>query len=130
MKYSNIQEEDARSMKGFGYFTPDDLDIGVHAKDFVDHAWPSEERNKVLNYLRDCYSTCYTVFERLPCYICNEFDVRSSQDMTDGGWVFPQALIHYVEQHHVVPAKPFLEHIRNNNYQVPELPDDYKVPEP
>ena len=65
----------------------------------------------------------------LPCYICNEYDVLSSQDMCDGEWIFPEALIHYIEQHNVVPSKAFLEHIRSNNYIVPVLPDDFEMPE-
>ncbi len=116
-------------MKGFGYFTPDSMDRGSHAKDFVDDKWDDAERMKVIQYLRDCYSTGYSVFEMLPCYICNEYDVLSSQDMHDDEWIFPEALIHYIEQHNVVPTKAFMEHIRCNNYLVPVLPDDFKMPE-
>jgi len=126
MRYSNIREEDVQNMKGFGYFTPDNLDKGLHAKDFVNENWDATERNKVIQYLKDCYSTGYSYFERLPCHLCNEHDILSSQDMCDGMWTFPEALIHYVEHHNVVPMKSFLGHIRSNNFQVPELPDKFK----
>ena len=116
-------------MKGFGYFTPNDSDVGVHAKDFVDDNWDSAEREKVIKYLLSCHSTGNSCFERLPCYICNEYDVLSSQDMVDGEWIFPEALVHYVEQHSVVPTEPFLEHIRKNYYMVPILPDNFTMPD-
>ena len=112
-------------MKAFGYFTPDDMDRGDHAKDFVDDKWDATEKRKVIQYLQDCHLTGFTVFERLPCFICNEYDVLSSQGKCDGEWVFPEALIHYIEQHNVVPIKAFLEHIRFNNFIVPELPEDF-----
>ena len=116
-------------MKEFGYFTPNDMDAGVHAKDFVDDDWDYTERKKVIQYLISCQPTGYSYFERLPCYICNEYDALSSQDMVDGEWIFLKALIHYVEQHNVVPTQPFLEHIRRNNYMVPKLPDDFIIPD-
>jgi len=129
MKPSNNQEDESGDLKGCGYFTPDDLDIGIHAKDYVDKNWDEAEKIKVIKYLRDCYSTDYSYFEWLPCYICNDSDALSSQDMYDGAWIFPEALIHYVEQHNVVPLDAFLERIRANNYQVPALPDGFKAPQ-
>jgi len=116
-------------MKGFGYFTPDDMGKGSHAKDFVDEEWDPTELEKIVQYLRSCYPTGYSYFEMLPCYICNEYDVLSSQDMIDGEWIFPEALIHYVEQHNVVPTTAFLERIRSNDYVVPVLPAGFEMPE-
>ena len=116
-------------MKGFGYFTPNEIGNRAHAKDFVDNNWDPIEKRKVIEYLKGCYPTSYAYFEMLSCYICNEHDILSSQDMVDGEWIFPEALIHYVEQHNVVPIKEFLERIRSNNYIVPTLPDEFKMPE-
>ena len=45
-----------------------------------------------------------------------------TQDRTDGTYLFPEGLAHYVRVHAVRPAEAFLEHLRANNYRVPRLP--------
>jgi hypothetical protein len=39
--------------------------------------------------------------------------------VTDGTWIWPEGLAHYVEQHHVPLPGEFLETMKRNGWQVP-----------
>jgi len=49
---------------------------------------------------------------------CGEDDLATS-DLTDGVWLWPQSLSHYIEAHDVVLPDEFLSHVRKNNWTVP-----------
>lgn len=40
---------------------------------------------------------------------------------TDGTWVWPGAVAYYLREHHVPPAPQLVQHIRDNDYAVPEV---------
>jgi nicrotizing toxin Mtb-like protein len=40
---------------------------------------------------------------------------------TDGTWVWPLAMAYYLEEHDIAPPRDFLDHIRRNSYQPPEV---------
>ena len=44
-----------------------------------------------------------------------------SKDLSDGTWLWPEGLAHYVEQHSVRLPRRFIEHARAANFVVPEL---------
>jgi hypothetical protein len=52
------------------------------------------------------------------CRFCGE-DVGSTE-LTDGNWVWPFGLPHYIDKHDVSLPKEFLEHIQNNNFALPK----------
>jgi hypothetical protein len=41
--------------------------------------------------------------------------------LTDGEWLWRDDLAHYVERHHVRLPEDFLESVRANGYQIPEI---------
>jgi hypothetical protein len=41
--------------------------------------------------------------------------------VTDGAWLWRQDFPHYVEAHHVLLPRAFIEHVQNLNYQMPAL---------
>ena len=47
-----------------------------------------------------------------------------SSDLTDGTWLFPEGLVHYVRRHALKPPEDFLQHMRESGFLVPDLPED------
>jgi hypothetical protein len=45
-----------------------------------------------------------------------------TQDLTDGVWLFPEGLVHYVRHHAVRPPEAFLEHLRGRDFRHADLP--------
>ena len=83
----------------FGWPDPRDL-IGL---------WDSADRKSVINYL-----SSGIIFRRYfgyaQCRICN--GLLGSSEMTDGIWVWPEKLEHYVQAHDVLLPKAFIESAR------------------
>ena len=81
--------------------------------DWVDPAWDPAERAAVIEYLERGsygipamgYSWC-----RFRCGIPDR--EMGSQDGTDGVYVWPEGLTHYLRAHDVKPPEEFLEHVR------------------
>ncbi|PKW09341.1 hypothetical protein SAMN05428944_3504 [Streptomyces sp. 1222.5] len=44
--------------------------------------------------------------------------------VTDGTWLWPAELAHYVRRHHVLLPADFVAHIRDNGYVCPALPEE------
>lgn len=82
------------------------------AQDFVDPSWGSSpERPVVLAYLKNGQ-----VHERWMgwsnCRICGA--VNGTKCLTDGVFVWPEGLAHYVEAHSLRPDESFVAHIMRN----------------
>ncbi len=81
-------------------------------ENFIDLTWSKEERNKVVEYLglgdekhRFCgYSTCR---------ICGKHN-NGDACLTDGKWVWPSGLAHYLMKHSVKPPQEFIDHVLKN----------------
>jgi hypothetical protein len=107
-----------------GYWrAPEQPDL-PHPGDFVDASWDAEERRKVIEYLDDAYQISMFSFGPSWCRMgCAGFpkDI-GTQDLTDGVWLFPEGLVHYVRHHAVRPAEAFLEHLRGRDFRHADLP--------
>lgn len=100
--------------EGWGVDKPTIIDYPDCPKveDFIDPTWNKEERNKVVEYLglgdelhRWCgYSTCR---------ICGKHD-NGDACLTDGKWVWPSGLAHYLMKHAVKPPQEFVDHALKN----------------
>ncbi len=55
---------------------------------------------------------------RLGCTLPAEL---GSSDFTDGVWVWPEGLSHYIESHSVVLAPEFIKHVASNNWTMPTV---------
>ncbi len=112
-------------MDWFGYwqYTENQEGVGV-PQAFVDSTWDTREKEKVASYLGSgvvsgvelAYYAC--LFE---CGI--DPPQLGSMDLTDGVWVWPESLVHYVQSHAVKPPEAFLNHMRKNNMKVPRSVD-------
>lgn len=46
-------------------------------------------------------------------------------DFTDGSWVWPEGLAHYVEEHNLLLPPEFILHMHNNRFSVPQVDVDF-----
>lgn len=84
----------------------------------VDPEW-KEDRERIACYLRSGviaaqyigYSYC-----RFECGIPE--DQMGDADLSDGAWVWPQGLAHYVERHQVALPPEFIAHVKANRYEM------------
>lgn len=112
---SALSNANARGPRRMGYWADPDEAITAACPDprrFVDNTWDSEERRRVVEYLKHGsvysselgYSWC-----RFDCGI-PEWEMGDS-DLTDGVYIWPQGFAHYVEQHGVKPPADFIAHV-------------------
>lgn len=104
---------------GIGFWKdPKGEDEFRHPAAFVDETWALEERKAVAKYLRSGtrainylgHSWC-----RFRCGI--QGSKMGSADLTDGIWVWPEGLHHYVLAHSVRLPEAFLDHARERRYK-------------
>jgi len=90
-------------------------------QEFVDSRWEATLREGLFHYLRSGvvtaqylgYSWC-----RFDCGI-RESEMGSA-DLSDGVWIWPEGLAHYVALHELRLPDEFVEHARTNGFRVPE----------
>jgi len=105
-----------------GYWRPRDEDLPgsisaeIWAKefgepwpgDFVDESWDPGDREQVAGYLDagDCHEACKGYS---PCRLC-DLRKNGTSCLTDGTYVWPSGLSHYVREHAVRPPDDFIRH--------------------
>lgn len=124
LRIAQLTESRIAELKRVGFWQSDREPDLPHPRDYVDVSWNPEERERVIAYLERCYQPPYFFFGyswcRLGCH--DEPPDIGTQDRTDGTWLFPEGLVHYVRHHALKPPAPFLEHMQKLAFQVPELP--------
>src|SRR5262245_38281453 len=91
-----------------------------HPKELVDRNPISDRNRHLVNYLRNGEVVC----EQMGYSYCRfkggpPDHEMGNKDLTDGHWVWPEALAIYVENYHVLLPSEFLEHAIRNNYIIP-----------
>lgn len=84
-------------------------------RQLVDHEWMKEKRERIAQYLdagtrinqEMGYSYC-----RFECGVVGS--AMGTSDLTDGTYVWPEGLSHYVRVHHVRLPKKFTRHVLDN----------------
>ncbi|MBM0128153.1 hypothetical protein IMY96_25640 [Pimelobacter simplex] len=89
--------------------------------DFIDHDWDEEERFDVGTYLK------YGLVARAwmgyaPCRLCDK-QTNGNLDLTDGVYLWPEGLAHYVLDHKVRPPEEFVRHVHALN----RWSDDWQI---
>ena len=114
-----------RPLKRVGYWwSPEEPNL-PHPRDYVDTAWDAGERERVIAYLSSCYRLRrYLGYSWCRFGCSNHLDMGTS-DLTDGTWLFPEGLVHYVRHHALKPPPDFLEHMRKGGFRVPELAEAF-----
>jgi len=117
-----------RPLKRFGYWwSPEEPEL-PHPRDYVDASWGAGERQSVVAYLTNAYYL-YPWMGFSWCRLgCPDSTYMGAWDMTDGTWLFPEGLVHYVAHHGVKPREEFLEDVRRAGFRMPELPGAEPLP--
>lgn len=76
--------------------------------DLVDVSWGDDERFVVVQYLA-AGTIVRTFMGYSPCRLCGERN--GSSEYTDGRYVWPEGLVHYLDVHHVRLPAEVVEHI-------------------
>lgn len=81
---------------------------------------PYENELEIVKYLQSgiCIAAC-------PGLVYDVHDKSKLIDggphiLTDGVWVWPRDLVYYVEQYHVILPYNFINHLKLNNWTVPD----------
>ena len=97
------------SLRLIGYWRSDSDPSLPDPAAFVDKAWDEDERHQVDWYFS--HGTMLRVamgFSR--CRVCGE--PNGSAEFTDGTYVWPEGLAHYVREHAVRLPNPVIEHVK------------------
>lgn len=86
----------------------------------VNHEWEAADRSQVVAYLR-AGAVVASWLGYSSCRFCCGIEPRlvGSCDLTDGLWVWPEGLAHYVEKHHVALPDAIVHTMRANNWKMP-----------
>ena len=104
------------SLKRVGYWWSPEEPTLPHPRDYVDTAWDAGERQRVIAYLSRCnYLNAWCGFSWCR-FGCSNYDDMGTCDLTDGTWLFPEGLVHYVRHHAVKPPQDFLEHMQQGGF--------------
>ncbi|MCF2532249.1 hypothetical protein [Yinghuangia soli] len=94
-------------LRALGYWRSDTNDRLPHPANLVDTTWDGNERALVVDYLDDGRTGRRFMGVSL-CRICGAHN--GGDEKTDGVYVWPSGLAHYVEHHGVRLPKEFVEH--------------------
>jgi hypothetical protein len=93
-----------------------DGSLFIHPRHLVDAGWAREERPRVVRYLSEapvCAAYDGLSYCRFGC------GPNGSTEHTDGVWVWPEGLAHYVQIHDVRLPEDFLARLRSRDFRPP-----------
>jgi hypothetical protein len=120
-----LAEARQRKLEALGYWFDERAPSAYPRPQRLVGTWPARQRARIVAYLRagsvfEVYRACSHC--RFAC------GIRPSElgrrDLTDGAWVWPEGLAHYVEAHAVQLPARFVRHALAHRRPAPvELPD-------
>ena len=128
---NSIDDENAhksiKSLKSIGFWRDDDSDVLIHPKELVGE-YINDDKEKLSRYL-DTGIIVNSYFGFSHCrFICDESETNmGASDLTDGIWMWPEGLSHYVRVHDVVLPSEFLDQVKKNNWVIPASLDTSQV---
>jgi len=91
------------------------------ARDFIDESWDEDERIDVGLYLtHGLVARAWMGYS--PCRLCDK-QTNGNLELTDGIYIWPEGLAHYVREHQVRLPHEFVAHVRTRR----ELADEIVV---
>lgn len=90
-----------------GYWRGYAADAWPDPVDFIDSDWDEDDRDDVADYLgRGFVVRAYRGYS--PCRFCGRDN--GSMELSDGTYVWPEGLAHYLVEHSVRLPEPFVSH--------------------
>ena len=104
-------------LKEVGFWQGDDEPYTIDPHDLVDPSWEKSNRGKIIEYLKNGhvvdnyfgYSWC-----RFKCGI--DDSSMGDADLTDGEWIWPEGLFHYIEKHNVKLPDEFIARMKERGW--------------
>lgn len=115
-------------LKTVGYWKDYDCRKCPQPQWLVRTGWHSQDLDRIVAYLR-AGQRCFTYFGFSQCRFRNCPDKvcrkqNGSKDVTDGVWIWPEGLAHYVECHSVILPEEFVATMIQKDWVVPRhLPE-------
>jgi hypothetical protein len=85
----------------------------IHPRSLVDPTWARQNRGRVVKYLAGARTVAHAAGHSYCRFGCG---LTGCAELSDGVWLWPEGLAHYVKLHDVRLPDEFLEHIRNRGY--------------
>ena len=94
-----------------------------HPQNFIDPDWDTHEKQMVIDYLKR--GSRFIGFQGLSWCRFNCGDTNMGAfELTDGTYLWPEGLVHYLEKHDVRLPQDFVDHVRKNlQVELPEYAD-------
>lgn len=98
-----------------------------HPKQFVDETWGEQEKQAVISRLKSSYALPYPYAGKSWCrFNCGETEM-GNRDFSDGIYLFPEGLVHYLEHHAVKLPKSTIETMLTNPIKKYNFESDFSV---
>jgi hypothetical protein len=98
-----------KPLRGIGYWRSEREPELPDPRDFVDPTWDEHDRNVVASYLLEGF-VAHAFMGYSPCRLCDKGD-NGDLDRTDGTYVWPSGLAHYLTEHGVRLPDEFVSHV-------------------
>jgi hypothetical protein len=113
-------EQAVKKLVAIGFWNDGSVDCPMHnPQEFVDEYLDPPVREAMAHYLRsgvECAQYLGRSWCRFGCEASSV--VLGSADLTDGVWMWPEGLAHYVEHHAVGLPDPFVEFARARGFEL------------
>ncbi len=86
---------------------------------WIEPNWQPSDRADLVRYIEQSPVVVAASNVQSPCPICGRL-LSSSSFQSDGVWLWPQDLIHYLAEHWIRIPDEFADRIRANGYTPPE----------
>jgi hypothetical protein len=92
----------------------------LHPEVLIDPDWEREDRPRLVAYLRSGASIMEYLGYSYCRFLCGAPGREmGGSELSDGVWLWPEGLAHYVEEHLIRLPGELVEHARRNNFQIP-----------
>lgn len=109
-------------MKAIGYWRSADDTRLPDPSNFIDESWDVDERESLAEYL-DGGQEAIVFMGSSRCRICGIANGRRS--LTDGEYIWPEGLGHYLVAHAVRLPVEFVDHVREQRTRFDEVDIDF-----
>lgn len=94
---------------------------------FVDEGWDKEEKKVVISRLKNGYPLPYPYAGKSWCrFRCGEIEM-GNRDYSDGVYLFPEGLVHYLEHHDVKLPDIIIQTMLSNPIKKYNFESDFTV---